>query len=75
MNNTCIALLGSTRATMACEELCLAAGVQCAIVPVPREITAECGVALEAARADQSRIQSLCENAGFAPQFFHRYES
>ena len=46
----------TTTAAMGAEKLCLAQGVPGRLIPVPREITAGCGLAWKAAPEDEEHI-------------------
>ena len=53
----------TTTAAMAMEKACAAAGIPGRLIPVPREITAGCGMAF---RAEVEQEQSLLEAAAAA---------
>ena len=46
----------TTTAAMGAEKLCMSQGVPGRLIPVPREITAGCGLAWKAAPEEESRI-------------------
>ena len=46
----------TTTAAMGAEKLCMAQGVPGRLIPVPREITAGCGLAWKAAPEEEARI-------------------
>jgi hypothetical protein len=49
---------------MRAESLLLAAGLRCKLIPVPRELSSDCGVALRFDWQDQRKVQGLLEQAG-----------
>lgn len=42
-----IVLLRSPYSVLKAERLCAAAGIPCETIPVPRQVSSECGIALE----------------------------
>lgn len=58
----------TTAAAMAVEKRCRAAGIAGRLIPVPREITADCGLAWRAEPGDRARLEALAADldpAGF----------
>ena len=55
-----------TTDAMATEKLCTAKGLPGRLIPVPREITAGCGLAWKAAPEDEARLTSALTEAGLA---------
>lgn len=49
----------TTTAAMAMEKACTAAGVPGRLIPVPREITAGCGMSWKAEPADRAVLESF----------------
>jgi len=54
----------ATVQAMAAEKYCLAQGLPGRLIPVPREITAGCGLAWKAAPADETRLTQALTAAG-----------
>ena len=54
----------ATAAAMAAEKYCLEKGVPGRLIPVPREITAGCGLAWKAAPGDQAVLTAALEENG-----------
>ncbi len=54
----------TTAAAMAMEKLCLARGLPGRLIPVPRAITANCGVAWSAPSEEQERLLAAAAEAG-----------
>lgn len=53
-----VAIFPTTRAVIKAERLCKQNGITCKAIPVPRDISSECGIALE---FDSSAEQSIKE--------------
>jgi hypothetical protein len=54
-----IVLFQSTHNAIKAERLCLQAGIACQVIPVPREISSDCGVALEINDGDRELVEQL----------------
>ena len=54
---TCVFLMGSIHLVMKAEKLLKGHGLQMDLIPVPREISSDCGVAVEL--ASESREEAL----------------
>jgi hypothetical protein len=52
-----IVIFPSTYAAIKAERLCLESGIPCRVIPVPRDISSDCGVALEIDRAVKDRAE------------------
>ena len=62
----------ATAAAMAAEKYCLARGVPGRLIPVPREITAGCGLAWKAEVDQEEAVTAALEAAGIAYSGVHR---
>lgn len=62
----------ATAAAMAAEKYCLERGVPGRLIPVPREITAGCGLAWKAEVDQEEAITAALEAAGIAYSGVHR---
>jgi hypothetical protein len=60
--NKMIALFETTRAVLKCERLCKAAGILCKVIPVPRDLSAGCGMAIELNESDTARVENMLRN-------------
>jgi len=59
-----IVIFQSTHDAIKAERLCLKAGVVCQVIPVPRELSSDCGIALEINSNGKKRVeQLLAQNA------------
>ena len=54
----------TTTAAMGAEKLCMELGVPGRLIPVPREITAGCGLAWKAAPGEEDRIVNALRSGG-----------
>ena len=63
----CVVTFGSTAGAMAMEQACKAAGVPGRLIPVPRSITAGCGMCWAAPAADRPQVEELLIREGLNP--------
>lgn len=66
----CIIAFDSTHSAMACEKHLQAEGFNARIIPVPVQVTANCGLAVRFEEKDLKKIKPLCER--FYPVYFYR---
>jgi len=59
-----VVLFPSVSHCMRAESLVQAAGLRCKLIPVPRELSSDCGVALRFGWEERERIQALLDEAG-----------
>ena len=64
----------ATAAAMAAEKYCLANGVAGRLIPVPREITAGCGLAWKTAPEQEEAVTAALRSAGIEYSSVHRLE-
>ena len=62
--DTLVVTFRTTTQAMAAEKYCLANGLPGRIIPVPREITAGCGLSWKAAPEDQEKLTAAFAEAG-----------
>lgn len=62
----------ATAAAMAAEKYCLERGVPGRLIPVPREITAGCGLAWKAEVDQEEAVTAALEEAGIGYSGVHR---
>ncbi len=64
-----IALFPTTRNAIRAQKVCKQKGITCRMIPVPKDLSSECGIALEFDLADDQKIKVLFVNdkieAGF----------
>jgi len=70
--NKVIAVFDSTRAAILAERACLAAGLSCQAIPIPRDISAGCGIALEMDEQECSKAESVMLKDGLTPRLIRR---
>jgi len=62
--NRLLFLFQSTHAVIKAERLCLSARLPCKVIAVPRQISSECGIALETETVHEAGLRDLlCKNA------------
>ncbi|MBP1749121.1 MAG: hypothetical protein H6Q52_1660 [Deltaproteobacteria bacterium] len=54
-------LFESVHAVISADKHCHAAGIHCTIIPVPRSITSQCGICIEADPDREKRIAAILE--------------
>jgi hypothetical protein len=59
-----VVLFPSVSHCMRAESLLQAAGLACKLIPVPRELSSDCGVALRFAWPDRGKVRTVLEAAG-----------
>ena len=62
----------STHDAINAERICLRTGIPCQAIPVPRNLSAECGIALEVNRNDERAVRSLFEKENLSGIFHER---
>jgi hypothetical protein len=65
-----IALFETTRAAITAERLCCACNISCQAIPVPREITADCGIALELDDGVRDAVERILRQENIRARFF-----
>ena len=58
-------LMSSMRYAIKAEKFCREQNVSCEVVPVPRQISSECGMCLEVDNARAEQVLSQLQQAGF----------
>lgn len=64
-----VGLFESTRAVIKSERHCKSNNITCKLIPVPRHLSAGCGMALELSEADAERVEILLRNEAIMVQF------
>jgi len=64
-----LALFQSTRAVIKADRLLRYHQVTAMVIPVPRQISSECGMALQINEQDRERIEQLLSEAGIGVTF------
>lgn len=58
-------LMSSLRYAIKAEKFCREQGITCEVVPVPRQISSECGMCLEIAADQAEQVLNKLQQAGF----------
>ena len=69
-----IAAFYTTHDAMAFEEFCHAQGAEGRLIPLPREISAGCGLAWSAPPEGEETVRALLARAGIEPQHLKMLE-
>lgn len=64
----------TTAAAMEMERLCLEQGVPGRLIPTPRQITADCGLAWSAPPEAEAEVLAAAARGGVQPAGIHRLE-
>jgi hypothetical protein len=67
-----VVLFASVSHCMRAESLVQAAGLHCKLIPVPRELSSDCGTALRFAWEDREKIQAVLEAAVLEHEGIHK---
>ncbi|PLX74164.1 MAG: hypothetical protein C0614_12155 [Desulfuromonas sp.] len=67
-----VAIFHSIHRVLKAEKLLKQAGVTFLLIPVPRQLTSDCGLALRFAPADRDALLSVLEKAGLPPVELHQ---
>jgi len=68
---TTVATFPTTHAALRAEKAVAAAGLAGRLIPTPRDLSADCTVALEFASADADRVRAVLEAARIETSGFH----
>ncbi|PKN11476.1 MAG: hypothetical protein CVU69_12390 [Deltaproteobacteria bacterium HGW-Deltaproteobacteria-4] len=72
--NDFIAVFHSIHRVMKAEKILKGAGVPILLIPAPREISSDCGLALRYTPDDAERIQNLLFGQGLPPAEVYQYQ-
>ncbi len=72
--NDFIAVFHSIHRVMKAEKILKGAGVPILLIPAPREISSDCGLALRYTPDDAERIQDLLFGQGLPPAEVYQYQ-
>ena len=64
----------TTAAAIGMERLCAARGLAGRLIPVPRALTADCGMAWRAEVAERTSLEALAEAEGLEVEGFYELE-
>jgi len=69
-----LALFDTTRAVIKAERLLKANAISCKIIPVPRDLSFECGLALKFSDDYRKRVEQLFADDMIVVRFFEKIE-
>lgn len=72
--NDVIAVFHSIHRVMKAEKILKGAGVTILLIPAPRQISSDCGLALRYTREDTERVQTLLAAQGLPPAEIYQYQ-
>ena len=64
MSEFAVALFHTTSAAMRADKTLRKAGLECRLVPTPRQLTSDCGIAVRFAVEDEGPVVAALEQAG-----------
>ena len=68
MNDRCVALFASIHYVIRAEKVLRESGIWCDLVPTPRELSSDCGMAMELRIADLEPARRLLEDPALSLQ-------
>ncbi|MGC9372680.1 MAG: DUF3343 domain-containing protein [Thermovirgaceae bacterium] len=71
----CIATFETTHMAISFERSCRKAGLAVKIVPVPRKISASCGLACRFPCSEMESIKTICEEKNLVVNDFHSLQT
>lgn len=72
MNEFGVILFHTTSSAIRAEKVALKAAFDCKLIPTPRELSSDCGVALKFKWSDADGIKSYLKKAGVEYSFVHQ---
>jgi hypothetical protein len=72
--NDYIAVFHSIHRVMKAEKILKGAGVPILLIPAPREISSDCGLALRYAPEEAERVRDLLASQGLPPAEIYQYQ-
>lgn len=69
--NHLIALFPTTRNAIRAQKACKQNGITCRMIPVPKDLSSECGIALEFDLADDLKIKKLLTDGKIEADFHY----
>lgn len=72
--NELVAIFHSIHKVMKAEQVLKQAGLDILLIPAPRQLTSDCGLAIRYAPAEQQRVEELLRREGLLPAELYRHE-
>ncbi|NIQ94401.1 MAG: DUF3343 domain-containing protein [Desulfuromonadales bacterium] len=73
--NDLVAIFHSIHRVMKAEKVLKAGGADILLIPVPRQLTSDCGLALRFALTERERVEGLLREANLAPEELYRKDA
>jgi hypothetical protein len=70
--NDLVAIFHSIHRVMKAEKVLKAAGADILLIPVPRQLTADCGLAIRYAPQEHGRVEEILRGDGLEPSELYR---
>jgi hypothetical protein len=70
--NDLVAIFHSIHRVMKAEKILKTAGLTFLLIPVPRQLTSDCGLAIRYTPAERERIEAILEREGLLPPEIYR---
>ncbi|HKL48017.1 MAG TPA: DUF3343 domain-containing protein [Desulfuromonadales bacterium] len=70
--NDLVAIFHSIHRVMKAEKVLKEKGAEVLLIPVPRQLTSDCGLALRFAAPDRKNVEGLLEAANLVPEELYR---
>lgn len=71
-DNDLVAIFHSIHRVMRAEKLLKQRGARILLIPVPRQLTSDCGLAIRYTDEDRSEVEGILTEADLAPAEIHR---
>ncbi len=72
MNNVVLFLFKNTRAVIKAQQVAVKSEIPCNVVPVPKEVSAECGMSLEVSSEHAESMVTVLQSAQIAFTRFYQ---
>lgn len=72
--NDLIAIFHSIHKVMKAEKVLKLSGLDILLIPVPRQLTSDCGLAIRYAQEEQGRVEEVLAREGLSPSELYRRE-
>lgn len=73
--NDLVAIFHSIHRVMKAEKVLKEKGAEVLLIPVPRQLTSDCGLALRFAASDRKKVEGLLEAANLVPEELYSKDS
>ncbi len=73
--NDYVAIFHSIHRVMKAEKILKKAKMEMLLIPVPRQLTSDCGLAIRYAEKDRAEIEAVLSREGLAPEELFRKEN